>query len=84
MSRNRPCPDVDGCSKFVSVKMSDEIKNLILKIFFNPVLLKIYFDPIFLGFGSAAVLVASFGCAQKAAVSFGESMEVQAVVSINQ
>jgi len=33
------------------------------------------------GFGSAAVLVASFGCAQKAAVSFGESMEIQAVVS---
>ena len=27
------------------------------------------------------MLVASFGCAQKAAISFGESMEVQAVVS---
>ena len=36
-----------------------------------------------LGFGSAAVLVASFGCAQKSAVISGlpESMEVQAVVS---
>ena len=55
-----------------------------LKIFFDPFLLKIFVDPIFLGFGSAAVLVASFGCAQKAAVSFGESMEVQAVVSANQ
>ena len=35
------------------------------------------------GFGSAAVLVASFGCAQKAATSSGvpDSMEVQAVVS---
>lgn len=36
-----------------------------------------------IGFGSAAVLVASFGCAQKSAISSGlsESMEVQAVVS---
>ena len=35
-----------------------------------------------LGFGSAAVLVASFGCAQKAANSiYQDSMEIQAVVS---
>ena len=59
-----------------SLRLSDEIKNLISKY-----LLTLFY---FSGFGSAAVLVASFGCAQKAAVSFGESMEVQAVVSVSQ
>jgi len=51
--------------------------------FFRPNFTTVCSSLVAQGFGSAAVLVASFGCAQKAATSSGvpDSMEVQAVVS---